>query len=257
MARLEFLLLCAIKKTMATYDLFLESGPQHKTTMAHVLTDRMLGCCVTGPTTEKVIEDAPEGIRMFIRFLAKHGEKVDPEGEVKVRVAVHEASTGTFMGRGSPYLAFEPDYEPVSARDCEIFGERLHWMREDLAAWLSKQSKEALTAEPTPKGRPAMAIALHILQTPGAYLSPSLDGTKGYSRIQTLVERGEAPITEGLLEVAHKAAADLARATPEQRSRVLERKNERRTLRKSIRRMLEHDWEHLSELARRDGGPEF
>lgn len=243
---------------MATYDLYLESGPQHKTTMAHLLADRMLGCNITGPTTEQVIEDAPEGIRLYLRFLRSHGEAVDPEGEVKVRVAAHEDSGGTFMGRGSPYLAFEPDLAPVSARDCEIFGERLHWMREDLAAWLAKQSEDALTAEPKPKGRTAMAIALHILQTPGAYLSPSLDGTKGYSRIQTLVERGEMPITEGLLEVAHKAAADLARATPEQRSRVLERPNgERRTLRKSIRRALEHDWEHLSELARRPGGPRF
>lgn len=243
---------------MPTYDLYLESGPQHKTTMAHVLTDRMLGCNITGPTTEQVIEDAPDGIRMFLRFLANHGEKVDPGGEVKVKMAVHEAGTGPLMGRGSPYLAFAPDLEPVSGRDCEIFAERLHWMREDLAGWLAKQSAETLTAEPKPKGRTPMAIALHILQTPGAYLSPSLDGTKGYSRIVTLVERGELPITEGLLEVAHKAAADLARATPEQRSRVLERSNnEKRTLRKSIRRMLEHDWEHLSELARREGGPTF
>jgi predicted RNase H-like HicB family nuclease len=243
---------------MATYDLYLESGPKHRTTMAHVLSDKMLGCNFNGPTTEQVIEDAADGIRLFLRFLKKHGEKVDPEGEVKVRVVEHVDRGDSWLGRGSPYHAFAPDLEAVSARDCEIFAERLHWMREDLAEWLGKQTAGDLTAEPKPKGRPAMAIALHILQIPGAYLSPALDGTKGYSRIVTLVERGELPITDGLLEVAHKAAADLARATPEQRSRVLERlSGERRTLRKSIRRMLEHDWEHLSELARRPGGPQF
>ncbi len=240
---------------VATYDLFLESGPQHKTTTCHVLTDRMLGFNCNGPTTDEAVAAAPDEIRRFLRFLKSHGAKVDPEADVKVRVAVHEAGTGPLMGRGSPYLAFEPDFESVSARDCEIFGERLHWMREDLANWLARQSAAELNAEPKPKGRAAMAVALHILTTPGAYLSPALDGTKGYSRIQTLVERGEMPITEGLLGVAHKAAADLSGATPEQRSRVLERKNERRTLRKSIRRTLEHDWEHLSELARRKGGP--
>jgi len=241
---------------VATYDLYLESGPKHKTTMCHVLTDAMLGCNTNGPTTEEAVASAPDGIRLFLRFLRKHGENVDPDGDVKVRVAVHEDRGDSWYGRGSPYLAFGPDLEPVSARDCEIFAGRLHWMREDLVAWLGRLSEGELTAEPRPRGRTPMAIALHILQGPGAYLSPALDGTKGYSRIVTLVERGQLPITEGLMEVAHKAAADLARATPEQRSRVLERPSgERRTLRKSIRRMLEHDWEHLSELARREGGP--
>lgn len=240
---------------MATYDLYLASGPQHKTTMCHLLSDKMLGCTTSGPTTEQAIADAPDGIRLFLRFLKKHGEAVDPEGEITVAVKVHEVGD-SWYGRGSPYLAFEPDLAAVSARDCQIFAERLHWMREDLAGWAGKQTALALGEKPKPRGRSSMEILLHILQGPGAYLSPSLDGTKGYNRIQTLAERGELPIAEALVQVADRAAADLSLATPEQRSRTLERSHgERRTLRKSIRRMLEHDWEHYAELARRDGGP--
>ena len=43
--------------------------------------------------------------------------------------------------------------------------------------------------------------------------------------------------------------------TPAERSAIRERPKDRRTLRKAVRRMLEHDWEHLAELARRPGGP--
>ena len=39
---------------------------------------------------------------------------------------------------------------------------------------------------------------------------------------------------------------------------VRERHNgDTRTLCKALRRILEHDWEHLAELARRPGGPAF
>ncbi len=240
---------------MATYDLYLESGPKRRTTMCHVLTDALLGCNTTGPTTEDALAAAPEGIRLFLRFLRKHGAPVDPAAPIDVSVVAHETGD-SWYGRGSPYLAFAPDLEPVSPEACAAFAGRLRWMREDLAAWLNSRADAELDEQPLPKGRPARQVIYHILQGPGAYLSPSLGGSHGYSRIQTLAERGELPLPAALLQVAEKAEADILAATEEQRTQVIERPSgERRTLRKSIRRMLEHDWEHYAELARRPGGP--
>lgn len=242
--------------SMATYDLFLESGPKHRTTMCHLLSDAMLGCNSNRPTTEEAVAAAPAGIRLFLAFLARHGAAVDASAPVAVRVVAHQDQGDSWYGRGSPYLAFGPDIEPVTPVACAGFAKRLRWMREDLAAWVSKLSGEELDAQPVPRGRPARQVILHILTGPGGYLSPSLDGSKGYSTIGTQAERGLLGLSEALLQVADKAAEDLAAATPEQRKRVLQRPSgELRTLRKSVRRMLEHDWEHYAELARRPGGP--
>jgi hypothetical protein len=49
----------------------------------------------------------------------------------------------------------------------------------------------------------------------------------------------------------------LQQPTADERSKVVQRPKEIRTLRKALRRTLEHDWEHLAELSRRPGGPEL
>lgn len=237
---------------MTTYDLYLESGPQHKTTMCHLLTDEMLGFNSNARTTEQAVAEAPIEIRRFLRFLAKHGERVDPEASFETRVVVHEDRGDSWYGRGSPYLAFEPDLQPVSEPACRRFAQRLQWMREDVAEWVTTLSDDELDAEPASRGRPIRKVILHYLKIPGAYLSPSLGGTKGYNTISTRAERGLMSLADALLQVSEKVPEDLARATPEQRQQVVHRPSgELRSLRKSIRRMLEHDWEHYAELARR------
>jgi uncharacterized damage-inducible protein DinB len=243
---------------MITYDLYLESGPQHKTTMCHLLADEMLGFNSNAKTTEQAVTEAPAEIRRFLRFLAKHGESVDPRAPFETRVAVHEDRGDSWYGRGSPYLAFEPDLQPVSERACLRFAQRLQWMREDVAEWVTTLSDDELDAEPAPRGRPIRKVVLHYLKIPGSYLSPSLGGTKGYSTIGTQAERGLISLADALLLISEKVREDLARATARQRQQVVHRPSgELRSLRKSIRRMLEHDWEHYAELARRPGGPEI
>ena len=46
---------------MITYDIYLESGPRHKTTMVHVLG--LLGCIATGRTTGQALTATPDAIR--------------------------------------------------------------------------------------------------------------------------------------------------------------------------------------------------
>jgi hypothetical protein len=105
------------------------------------------------------------------------------------------------------------------------------------------------------EGRTARAILLHVLGPTGAYLSPVLGTISGVSRLQTEAERGEVPVADALRQATAILTDRLARATAEDRTRIVERPNELRTMRKGLRRSLEHDWEHLRELSRRTGGP--
>src|SRR5829696_5610128 len=86
---------------MTVYKLFLESGPKHKKTMVHIA--ELLGCVVTGPTTEEALNRTPDGIRAYLRFLKRHGERVNPDGEVQTEIVAH-FTEGIFLGQGDPSL---------------------------------------------------------------------------------------------------------------------------------------------------------
>jgi predicted RNase H-like HicB family nuclease len=216
--------------------------------MVHV--PELLGCVVTGPTTEETLAATPEAIRAYRRFLRRHGEAIDPEAPFETRVAEH-ITEGDWIGNGSPYLMFAPDWEPVTEAELEAALARFGWLREELSVW-AELPDAALDAAPSGGGRTARRILLHVLGPTGAYLSGPLGGAPGFSRLHGQAERGEIPLTEAL----HRSVTmvdDLVRtSTPEQRSAVRgEETRNARTLRKSLRRLLEHDWEHLVELSRR------
>ena len=234
------------------YHLYLESGPRRQKTMVHVLD--LLGCIANGPTTEAALEATPEAIRNYLRFLKRHGEAVDPNAPFETAVAEH-ITQGMWMGNGSPYLIFAPDYEPVTDDGIETYLTRFRWMSEDLAAWVANMPKEQLDTPPKDGGRTAKKVLLHVLGPVGAYLSTALGGAPGFSRVARAAERGELTLADGLLLMESMATERVRAATPEQRSAVNHRTKDTRTLRKALRRMLEHHWEHLAELSRRPGGP--
>ena len=236
-----------------TYALYLESGPKHRKTMVHVLD--LLGCIATGPTTEEALAATPDAIDAYRRFLARHGEKLDVAARINTRIAEHQTE-GMWMGQGSPYVTFSPDLKPIAARELAVLLGRLHATRESLASWAASRTDKQLDAT-TADGRSARSILLHVMTGPGDYLSAAIGGAKGFSRIHTQAERGEIPLGDAFRTI-EKMAADLVRGTtPEQRKAVVQQPNTQRTLRKAMRRMLEHDWEHLTELARRRGGPQL
>jgi uncharacterized damage-inducible protein DinB len=233
------------------YALYLESGPKRRKTMVHALG--LLGCNNNGPTTEDALAEAPDAIRAYLRFLSRIGEDAGPGQPFTTRVAEH-VTEGSWLGNGSPYLVFAPDLEPLTDTDIQTFTRRFHALRETLASWAESQSDAQLDAAPEGGGRTARAVLLHVLGTPGAYLSP-ITGAPGVSRVRTLCERGQMPPAEGLRKIDAIMSQRLRETTPRQRSEVLERGQITRTLRKQIRRTLEHDWEHLVELSRRPDGP--
>jgi uncharacterized damage-inducible protein DinB/predicted RNase H-like HicB family nuclease len=237
---------------MTEYALYLESGPQHRKTMVHV--PALLGCSANGPTTEAALESTPEAIRAFLRFLRRAGEDADPEAPFTTRVQEH-ATDGIWLGNGSPYVTFGPDLEPVTEAEVARFTARLLRLRGEIADWAETQDEGALEVMVEGSSRSSRAILLHVLGPTGSYLSPVLGTITGISALQTATERGQVGIAEALRQSTAKVVERLERTTAEERSKVVQRPKEIRTLRKALRRTLEHDWEHLAELSRRRGGP--
>lgn len=234
-----------------TYDLFLESGPRRQKTMVHVLA--LLGCIANGPTTEAALDATPEAVTAYRRFLARHGEEIDPNEPFATRIIEH-ITEGAWLGNGSPYVTFAPDLVPLTTPEIGLYLNRLHGLTDELAGWASVLTDERLDAPPAEQGRPARAILYHLIGARGAALSHALGGAPGFSRIRGAVERGELPLPVALRESAALVDEYLWQSSPEQRQHVRELNGNRYTLRKAVRRILEHDWEHLRELARRPGG---
>lgn len=241
--------------TTPTYALYLESGPKRRKTMVHALD--LLGCVAIGPTTEAALAATPEAIRAYLRFLARHGEPLAqgaPDAPFETRVAEH-ITEGAWLGNGSPYLIFEPDLEPVSEAEIELYTTRLRWLSDELADWVATQTTEQLDATPAQGGRTARAILLHVLGAQGGYLAAAQGSAPGFSALASAAERGDRALPDALRQSAEMATARALSTTPAERAAVRELPAGPRTLRKALRRMLEHPWEHFAELSRRPGGP--
>lgn len=240
---------------MTEYALYVESGPKHRKTMVHVLD--LLGCVATGPTTEEAVAAVPEAIRAYRRFLAAIGEPVDLDAPVSTHVAIHVTEGYGWLGNGDPHIAWEGELEPMSEDELETWVKRFVALRAILAEWAAPQDGTTLDAPSgDPKStRPARAILLHLLGPSAQYLSAVLGPCPGYAAFHRHAERNEMRIEEALAESAEVLAAHIRAATPEHRSAIVHRAQDDRTLRKQMRHLLEHEWEHLAELARRSSGP--
>src|SRR5688572_10652674 len=179
---------------MTIYDLYLESGPRHRKTMVHVLD--LLGCIAVGPTTEDALAATPDAIRAFRRFLHRHGEPLDPAAAIDTRIAEH-VTEGQWLGNGSPYFMFGPDFDPVTDAEVETLPRRCVWLCEDLAAWAEACTDAHLNERPAGGGRPARTVLLHVLEAQGGYLAAALGSAPGFGRIHGAVERGELDLAEG------------------------------------------------------------
>jgi hypothetical protein len=113
-----------------TYDLYLESGPQMKTTYVHV--PGLLGCVYNAPTTQQALDAAPGAIRAFLRFMARAGERVDAKADFRTRVAEHHTEGGFLGSRFLP-----TDAEPLSKRESNALMKRLAALHVDLRSLTS------------------------------------------------------------------------------------------------------------------------
>src|SRR3989454_2537381 len=145
------------------YALYLESGPQRKKTLAHVL--ELLGCVVQADTTDAAIAAAPDAIRAYLRYLRRHGDAVDPSAKIDTRVAEHNTE-GLFSGQA----LWPQDLRPVAPAALARYVRWLDWSRADLLALVNGIDEKRLRAKP-PQGRSLRDILLHVPDTDKTYVS--------------------------------------------------------------------------------------
>ena len=234
---------------MSEYELYLESGPKMRTTMAHVFG--LLGCTASGPTTGEALEAAPEEIRRFLQFLRDHGETVDLRSKITTSVAAH-VMEGSWIGYGDPVPGFAPDFGPLTAKERDLYLRRLDWMREDFAELLSGVGAKQLAAKPA-TGRALRPIAEHVAGADASYLRATVGPFAELREATKAVERSEVPLTDALRSLWAVTHARLAAMDDDERTRTVQRGEKQWTARRGMRRMLEHQWEHLREVERRLG----
>jgi predicted RNase H-like HicB family nuclease len=228
------------------FDLYLESGPQHKRTWVYVPS--LAGCVAFGPTTEQAIANAPDAIRDRIAFLRRHGDQpLDPE-PIELNVAEHFIER-QMLGFGQQ--TFPTDREPLGAEEAERELRWVGWSREELIE-AARSQKRPLGERPPRAGRSAAAILSHVAGAEWSYVSSALGTVPGGSAAITAIEAaGEEPWA-ALVAERETLMQRLRAMTPDERARVVEREGKPpRSARRMLRRMLEHEWEHVLELRAR------
>lgn len=228
------------------YELYLESGPQHRKTWIYVPS--LPGCSTVAATSELAPEAAREAIVDRLAFLRSHGEKVDSDPPT-VSVAEHAIERQT-LGFGQRF--WPPDLPPLSQDEVPRLMRWAEWSREALIAAARRQSRP-MEARPD-SGRSTLTILAHVAGAEWAYVSGTLGTLPGGSaRIAAIEAAGDEPWAAMAAERA-AIVARLEAMTPEDLRRVVEKKGQPHwTARRMFRRLLEHEWEHTRELESRLG----
>ena len=229
----------------ARYTVYLESGPQRKKTLAHVLD--LLGCVVQRDTTDEAAAATPDEIRAYLGYLRRHGEKVDPDETIGTRIAQHNTE-GLFSGQA----LWPQDLKPLAPAALARYLRWLEWSRADLLALVKGIDEKGLRAKP-PKGRSLRDILLHVLGADKSYVYALVGPLKTMGEPTNAADRGDIDLRIAL-QVARAAAIDrLKTLTPAERARVRKAGQSTYSAYRVIRRMLEHEWEHRREIAARLG----
>ena len=228
------------------FDLYLESGPQHRKTW--VFVPSLPGCVAAGPTTEAAIERARPAIEDRLAFLRRHGEPIAGAEPIEIAIADHVIER-EFLGFAQQF--FQPDLEPLASDEAARQLLWAGWSREELVAAARAQA-EPLAAKPAAGGRSAAAILSHVAGSEWAYASATLGTIRGGSAAIAAIERAGEDPWAGLVAEREALMSRLNSMTGEELARVVERGGRPKwTARRMLRRMLEHDAEHTQELRSR------
>jgi predicted RNase H-like HicB family nuclease/uncharacterized damage-inducible protein DinB len=225
------------------YDLYLESGPQKKSTLVHVLG--LLGCVANGKTTDEAVAATPDAIRAYLGYLKRHGEKADPTANIDIRIAEHNTE-GLFSGQA----LLPADLKPVPPADLARYVRWLEWSRGDLLESVKGIEDKRLRAKPA-VGRSLRDILLHVLVADKGYVYGLVGPLKSMGDPTNAADRGELDLRIGLDQARRAATLRLAKLTPTERRRIRRAGKSTYSAHRVIRRMLEHEWEHRREIAAR------
>lgn len=230
------------------YDLYLESGPQHRRTWVYV--PGLAGCSSFGLTSEEAIENTRGAIRDRLDFLRRHGEDMPGAEPIELNVVAHVIERKV-LGFGQQ--VFATDREPMTQVELERQLTWAEWSREEFIAAARPQPRP-LAAPPDGGGRPTSAILSHVAESEWAYVSSALGTLPGASAAMAAIANAGDEPWAALAAEREVLMTRLRALTAEERTRVVEREGKPpRTARRMLRRMLEHEWEHVRELRARIG----
>ncbi len=237
---------------MKTYLLYLESGPRRKKTMVHVLD--LPGCIAKGPTTDEALAATPDAIRAYLRFLQRHGDQVDLETDFRTEIAEH-VTEGYFLGSGSQVIIFKPDLEPLTTPEIETGLKWLEWLRADVLSLYNGLASDQAQARTEEKQRSIREILQHLLETERFFLWAIFGKVATVEEAVKRIQKGDGDLLDWMQRARQATLERIRATTPDHRAQIVKHGKETWTLRKSVRRMLEHEWEHLLEIAERLGQP--
>jgi predicted RNase H-like HicB family nuclease/uncharacterized damage-inducible protein DinB len=229
------------------FDLYLESGPQHRKTWVYV--PGLPGCSTVGPTSGEAVEAARVAIIGRLEFLRRHGEVVPDPEPIELVVADHIIERKV-LGFGQQ--TFPTDREPLAPEEATRELRWAEWSREELVAAARAQTLP-LSEKPATGGRSAAAILSHVAGAEASYVSSLLGTIPGLAPIVAGIESSGASPWDALSAERAMLMKRLRIMTPEELTRVVERGEGRppRSAHRMLRRLLEHEWEHVLELRTR------
>jgi predicted RNase H-like HicB family nuclease len=216
--------------------------------MVHVMD--LLGCISNGATTEEALEATPEAIRAYLRFLAGHGEPVDPDADFRTRVVEH-VMEGPFVGNGDSSIMFEPDPKVPTPAEIARCAKRFYWIRSDTVSMVKGLTPAKLKAKPKPIGRPIEDILPHVMESSRAHARALLGPVPDLDEVASLMRKGVLRGVDAMTAAIDPTVERLEAMTAEERRRQVQHGQSLWTARKMLRRVLEHEWEHHEEIRAR------
>ncbi len=218
--------------------------------MVHVMD--LLGCISNGATTEEALEAAPEAIRAYLRFLARHGESVGPDADFRTRVVEH-LMEGPFIGNGDSSIMFGPDPKAPTPAETARCAKRFDWIRTDTVSMVKGLTPAKLKAKPKPIGRPIEDILPHVMESSRAYIRSMLGPVTDLDEVASLMRKGVLRGVDAMTKAIEPTVERLTAMNAEERRRQVQHGQSLWTARKMLRRVLEHEREHHEEIRTRLG----
>jgi len=229
------------------FELYLESGPQHRKTWVYVPS--LPGCSTVAATSEDAAEMARAAILDRIDFLRRHGETVPDPEPIELVVAEHVIERKLLgFGQGS----FPSDRQPMTPDEATSQLRWAEWSREELLAAAQAQSLP-LAEKPATGGRSAAAILSHVAEAEWSYAISTLGTIPGGGAIAAAIEGSPDAPWDALAAERAALMTRLRGMAPAELTLVVEQGEGKppRSARRMLRRLLEHEWEHTRELGSR------
>lgn len=235
---------------MPDYALYLESGPQHKKTMVHVL--ELLGCVVRGATTEEALINSPAGIRTYLEFLQASGEPFDASAPFTTHIQAHIIGS-SWIGEGNPACGFAPDFDSLSRQNFNAYINRLEALHERLFKLIQPLTLEQLHAEPANGHRSVFHILEHSADSEYAYLRQQIGPDKTIQKTFKEINSANPLLPAALLDYWQLLSDRLRSFSDAELNAQVPHGQTIWTAYRTLRRLLEHNWEHCEEIRERLG----